>query len=92
MVAHDGEALFGRVAAEPVGEIGKPVLMQRAGGEDRGGEREERGERRRAREPMRERVAHPADGAHSGARQRIGPGGSGGICVTGSAGAAPAGA
>ena len=48
VVAHDGEALLGRVAAEPIGEIGKPVLMQRAGGEDRGGERKERGERRRA--------------------------------------------
>ena len=73
VIAHDGKAAFFGVAGEAVGEIGKPVLVQRAGGEDHGNERAKRGERGRAGERMGKPIDGAADGADRGTHDRIGP-------------------
>ena len=55
-VAHDGE-LLGRViaAAEPVGGVGEPILVQRAGDEHAGPDGDQR--RRQRRQPQRAAAA-----------------------------------
>ena len=74
-VAHDGELLLpGRAAAEAVGDVGEPVLVQRAGrGDERRGRKrrgDERGQAEARRRPERDR----ADEAHDRARERRSPG------------------
>ena len=68
VIAHDGKAALFGVAGEAVGEIGKSVLVQRAGGEDHGDERAKRGERGRAGQRMSEPIDRAADGADRGTR------------------------
>ena len=48
VIAHDGKAVFFCISGEAVGEIGESILVQRAGGDDHGNERAQRGKRGRA--------------------------------------------
>ena len=73
MIAHDGEAALFTVAAKAVGEVGKPVLVQRSGREDHGEERADRGKRRRNGERVDEPVGRATDDADDGANHGIGP-------------------
>ncbi len=74
-VAHDVEFLFARLAAaETVGGIGEPVLMQAAGRGKRRGDGERRGRPRRQAGPVRQRIDDGPDETDekSGDRKRPG--------------------
>ena len=73
MIAHDGKALLRRAPGEAVGQVREAILMQRPGAKDHGGERPERGKRRRARETVRQPIDAAAERADRGADKRIGP-------------------
>ena len=75
-VAHDGEFLLAAVAAaETVGGVGKPVLMQAAGREQRCGDRKRRRRPRRQAEAMRQPINRAADQTDQKPRHRKSPSG-----------------
>ena len=77
-VAHDRElALAIPAAAEPVGRVGEPVLVQRAGRGDAGGDREQRGRPDRQAEQPGDKKRDGAQRADAASDQRESPAGSG---------------
>ena len=74
-VAHDGElALPGRAAAKAVGDVGEPILVQRAGRGDERGDGERRADEGRQAERLGRREREDAGEADDRAGDRRGPG------------------
>ena len=74
-VAHDVELALARVAAaEAVGGVGEPVLMQAAGDEERRGDRQRRRRPGKQHQSVRDRIDHRRDQPDDKARERKRPG------------------
>ncbi len=74
-VAHDRELPLARVAAaEAVGGVGEPVLMQAAGDEERRGDRQHRRRPGKQHQSVRDRIDQCGDQPDHEARQRKRPG------------------